>query len=66
MTVRMSEREARRAGLTAPKPRTTRKTAPREPGTTSRCVTCGQVFATVAAEDRHVNETRHGRYEVLT
>lgn len=60
---RMSETEARRAGLLPPKKaRTTRKTEPRG-GAESRCHTCGATFTTDAAETRHVEDTRHARYE---
>lgn len=63
MTARMSEREARRAGLVAPKSRTTRRVAPREKGTRSRCK-CGEEFTTIAAEDAHV-AAGHNRFESL-
>jgi hypothetical protein len=63
MTARLTEREARRAGLLAAKAtRTTRRTAPREKGTTSLCVGCGATFTTIAAEDRHV-ALGHNRFE---
>ena len=57
-TIRMSEAEAKRAGLVKTKGRTTRKAAGRD-GATSRCVTHGETFTTDAAEDRHVAE-HHG------
>jgi uncharacterized C2H2 Zn-finger protein len=65
----MTTAEARAAGLLdgmkPSKVRTTRTSAPRRDGTDTRCVTCDMVFTTIAAEDRHVVETRHARYEVV-
>ena len=29
------------------------------------CATCGTEFHTQASEDRHLNETRHARYEII-
>ena len=66
MTSVMSEKEARRAGLLPPKPANkSRRTAPREKGTASLCVKCGETFTTIASEDRHVTNTGHARYETV-
>ncbi len=62
MTARMSKAEAQRLGLINRKPKTTRKAAARN-GAVSRCTTCDETFTTDAAETRHVNTTRHPRYE---
>ena len=42
--------------------RTTRKTAPGPYRTV--CHDCGEVFTTRAAEDRHVTDAQHWRYEL--
>ena len=31
----------------------------------TRCLDCGEDFATAASEDRHVTETHHARYELI-
>lgn len=62
---RMSEAEARRAGLLPGKPakkRTTRKSEPRN-GAVSRCVKCDATFSGDAAETRHVEQEHHHRFE---
>lgn len=62
----MTTAEAREAGLLnaskTRKPRTTRKTEPRN-GAESRCVACGATFTSDAAETKHVEVTHHSRYE---
>jgi hypothetical protein len=62
----MTVAEAKAAGLLdAPKKkRTTRKAAPRD-GAESRCATCGEVFTTNAAEERHTLAERHYRFETV-
>jgi hypothetical protein len=47
-----------------PKKRTTRRTVKGAPYFTI-CKACGMEFRTVASEDRHLNETRHARYELV-
>lgn len=64
VTVRMSEKEAKRAGLVAPKSKSTRRAAPHA-GAISRCCSCKTEFTTIAAENRHVEETKHARYETV-
>lgn len=64
MSARLTEAEARRAGLLAPKSRKTRKAAPRN-GAPSRCK-CGEEFTTDAAETRHVEQNPgHCRIETV-
>jgi len=68
MTARISAKEAKALGLSAPdakpaKKRTTRKTGSGPYHT--RCKTCGEEFTTAASEDRHVHETHHARYELV-
>ena len=43
--------------------RSTRKTAKGRYHT--RCKTCGEEFRTIAAEDRHLKEHHHARYELV-
>lgn len=64
VTVRMSEAEARKAGLTKAKKRTTRNAAPRDKAET-RCCTCGEVFTGDTAETNHVERVGHYRYEMV-
>lgn len=65
MSAHMSEKEARRAGLIAPKAKTTRKRAPKDKRDRTRCVACDEVFETAAAETRHVEQVGHHRYETV-
>ena len=67
MIARISAAEARALGIdTDEKPsrkRTTRRTA-RGPYRTI-CIDCGEVFTTQAAETRHVDATRHCRFDLI-
>ena len=65
MAARLTEAEARALGLDvkAKRARTTRKTAAGPYRTI--CKTCDVVFETSAAEDRHVADTGHARYEIV-
>lgn len=63
----MTIAEAKAAGLLDGKPklkRTTQKHAPRH-GAQTRCVRCGTVFTTEAAERRHSDEQAHHRFEMI-
>lgn len=64
MTVRLSAAQAAALGLVPGKGRSTRRTLPGVYW--SRCLaeSCGQVFTSRAAEDRHVSLT-HCRFETL-
>lgn len=63
MAAHLSEAEARRLGLIDKAPaRMTRRTA--SGPYLTRCVTCGETFGTVRAEDRHLAETSHPTYEI--
>ena len=67
MTARITAAEARKLGIDVPaakKTRTTRRTVKGAPYFTI-CKACGMEFRTVASEDRHLNETRHARYELV-
>jgi hypothetical protein len=68
--VHLSRAEAEVLGVLAgtrpdPKPsrRRPRRTAPGPYRTV--CAYCAEVFDTRAGEDRHVDETRHGRYDLI-
>lgn len=64
MTVHLTEAEARRLGFTAKaRARPTRRTEPRA-GAVTVCHVCGERFSTDAAETRHVEATRHARYQL--
>jgi hypothetical protein len=64
MTVHVTDAQARQLGVAAPaKPKRTRKAA-RAPYH-SRCTRCGAEFRTQAAEERHVHDTHHARYELV-
>ena len=62
-------REARRLGLLDGdliKPAKTRQTRKTAPGPyRSTCRACSEVFTTRAGEDRHVENTRHCRFQVF-
>lgn len=63
MTAHLTPAQARKLGIDvpdAPKVRQTRKALPGHG--TSTCCTCGEVFTTIASEDRHVKATLHPRY----
>lgn len=67
MPAHLSAGQARALGLVqSPRNDAQRKTRREASGPyLTRCVTCHQEFDTRAAEDRHVNQTRHARYEAL-
>lgn len=66
MPIKLTPAQAKALGLEArTKIRQTRKTIKGEPYW-SRCTWCDETFTTQAAETRHVEETKHTRYEVLT
>ena len=64
MTAHLTAAEARKLGLDVPatKKRTTRRTA-KGPYLTV-CHDCGETFTTQAAETRHLDDTRHCRYQL--
>jgi len=65
VTAHLTVAQARALGLDVPAPRS-RPTRRALPGHgRSRCFVCGEVFSTIAAEDRHVVETSHARYECV-
>jgi hypothetical protein len=67
MTVQMTAGQARALGIDVAAPgrkRTTRKEVTGTPYRTA-CVLCGDTFTTIAAEDRHLKETRHPRYALI-
>ena len=67
----MTAKQAERLGLLGKgepvkKKRSTRKTAPPKECSDTRCHTCGEVFTTIAAEDRHLAANRdHCRYDCV-
>ena len=66
MTIHLTTAQARRAGIDVPSDTKVRvrKTA-RGPYHTV-CKTCGVEFHTIAAEDQHVVDTLHVRYQLIT
>lgn len=67
MSVRLTAAEARALGITgapAARRKTTRRTVKGAPYFTI-CKACGFESRTQAAEDRHVNDTKHARYELV-
>jgi hypothetical protein len=63
MSLNLTEAQARALGLKAPKTPSKRKKGMARAGAVTRCVECGATFTGDAAETRHLNETRHARYE---
>jgi hypothetical protein len=64
MAVKLTPAQAAALGIDVKQAkRTTRKEASGPYMT--QCRTCGEVFNTRAAEDRHVVETHHARYELI-
>jgi rRNA maturation endonuclease Nob1 len=62
--VKVTAAQARRMGVDLPTPPST-KTVARAPYHT-RCMGCGAVFTTQAAEDRHVDSVGgHNRFELV-
>lgn len=66
MAARITAAQARALGIDPKvgRTRTTQRAAKGFPYRT-QCTTCATIFDTRAAEDRHVNETRHGNYRLL-
>ena len=64
MAAHLTEAEARALKLPvkAARVRTTRKALTGQPYH-SRCNSCGEEFRTIAAEDRHLRDASHARYE---
>jgi len=71
MVVKMTAAEARKMGLdlSTAKPakvRTTRRTAKGEAyHTVCKTPGCGMEFRSIAAEDRHLKETHHARFQLV-
>lgn len=68
MTVRLTEAEARRLGITtaARRKKTTGKAVPAADCAPTRCVTCDAVFDRPVDEDRHfADRPTHRRYEMV-
>ncbi|MCD6056486.1 MAG: hypothetical protein K0Q89_16 [Thermomicrobiales bacterium] len=66
MSVHLTPDQARKLGIdvkATKRKKTTGRHAPAAECSDTRCCTCGEIFTTIAAEDRHVVETRHARYE---
>jgi len=61
MTVHLSEKDAKRLGLT--KKSASKKKPMARDGAESRCVACGETFTSDAAETKHLEQTKHARYE---
>lgn len=66
MVARITAAEARKLGID-PKVGRTRTTSRTAKGVKyhTRCIQCSEEFTVQAAEDRHVDETRHTRYELI-
>lgn len=64
MTIRMTEEQARKAGLLKD-PSTSKRKGMGRGGAKSRCAACGEEFTGDAAETRHLEETKHARYETV-
>ena len=67
MSVHLTPAEARRLGITeSSKAKRTRKTVPVNECAPVRCVACGELFGSQAAEDRHFQtHPTHRRYEMV-
>lgn len=67
MAVVLTPAEARKLGLSVPKSARARPRDRSEAhgGYLTVCHACSTQFDKAAAEDRHVNETGHARYEVV-
>lgn len=69
--VHLTAAQARALGLSAPEGRGVRRKAKpvrkRKPKRAyhTRCTTCGEEFRSAAAEERHLDEHRHARYELV-
>jgi len=66
VTARLTPAEARALGIDVPaakKKRTTKHTGGGKYHT--KCKTCDEEFTTAAAEDRHVHDAHHVRYELI-
>ena len=64
MPLKLTPQQAKALGIGPKKARTTRKAIKGEPYW-SQCKTCAAEFTTVKAEDDHLAETSHPRYEIL-
>jgi hypothetical protein len=66
MVARITAAEAKRLGIETKvgRTRTTSRTAKGVKYHTI-CVECGEEFTVQAAEDRHVDDTRHARYALI-
>ena len=62
MIARLSEKEARALGLTAPKGKRKRTRGIAKGPYETICHDCEEVFVTQAAETAHLEETGHARY----
>lgn len=66
MAARLTKAEAKKLGIVVEqqaRKRTTRKTA--KAAYHTQCVTCGERFDSEAAEERHLVEHHHARYELV-
>lgn len=65
--IHLTPGEAKRLGINVPGGRikTTSKAVPVAQCAATRCCTCKEVFETQAAEDRHFDQTKHRRYEMV-
>ena len=72
MAVKLTKAQARALGVSADSEGTgppisappARKRKPKEPYHT-RCRTCGEEFRSLSAEERHLMEHRHARYDIV-
>lgn len=67
MPAHLTPAQARALGIDTP---ATRTRAPKDRRTAdgpylTECADCGERFITRAAEDRHVRDTRHARYQLV-
>ena len=67
MIARMTAAQARAAGidLSTARPAKVRTRRVAKGHYHTRCHTCGDEFNTMAAEDRHLNDTGHRRYAIV-
>lgn len=65
MSIRMTEEQARAAGLLKGKAKKKSTAGMGRGGAVSRCTTCQVEFTSDAAEDRHMAETPHRRFETV-
>jgi hypothetical protein len=65
MPAHLTPSEARALGIPAPRGRAPKDRSTAKGPYLTVCKSCGEQFTTMAAEDRHLHETHHIRYQIL-